>query len=252
MKPIRITWCLAAAALVLGCEQTTEPTAQANAIDQPAFGAEHVDFLREGTWNDLIYYPCLNDGEGEMVWERGVRVDFKGRVYAPSGNANRWTWPLEVKGLPPGDPYYFGPDYTILGLESGDVWKIDQSRSTGWARRHDKKDGFVYAQQFNLRLFNQDGEKIHVLDKYNSHCDYDWNCTHERVGGTCPTEWIDSGLRQVVEETRPISLAADVEPGGLFVERLPCVRARAQIDLEYASRVSLDHRILPARVGRRE
>jgi len=100
---------------------------------------------------------------------------------------------LEYTGLPEGHDYYFGPDYTLLGLESGDVWKLDTSRSTGFARRHDKKDGFIYAQQSNKRLFNQDGEKIHLLDKYNLHCDYDWNCTQERVGGTCPSEWIGFG-----------------------------------------------------------
>lgn len=193
MKPTRIIWCIAAAALVLGCEQSTEPAAEADVVDLPTFKAEHVDFIKSGEWNDLIYYPCLNDGQGETVWERGVRTDYKGRVYAPSGNANRWTWPLEYVGLPLDHPYYFGPNYTLLGLESGDVWTLDTSRSTGWARRHDKKDGFIYAQKFNVQLVNQDGDKVHVLDKYNAHCDYDWNCTKERVGGTCPTEWIDYG-----------------------------------------------------------
>jgi hypothetical protein len=193
MKLIRITWCLAAAALVLGCEQTTEPATQADAIDQPAFGAEHVDFLQSSEWNDLMYYPCLNDGKGETVWERGIRTSYKGRVYAPSGNANRWTWPLERTGLATGHPYYFGPDYTLLGLESGDVWTLDEKRSQGEARRHDKKDGFIYKSVSSNWWVNQDGEYVHVLDKYNLHCDYDWNCTQERVGGTCPTEWIDYG-----------------------------------------------------------
>lgn len=193
MKKNRWMICLAAAALVLGCEQATEPAAEADAVDLPAFKAEHVDFLRTGEWNDLIYYPCLNDGEGELVWERGLRTDYKGRVYASSGNANRWTWPLEYTGLPQDDPYYFGPDYTMLGLESGDVWIMDLQRSQGEARRHDKKDGFIYKSVSTRWWINQDGERIHILDKYNLHCDYDWNCTQERVGGTCPTEWIDYG-----------------------------------------------------------
>jgi hypothetical protein len=191
MKPIRIIWCIAAAALVLGCEQTTEPVTQAETVDLPSFKAEHVDFLKTGEWNDLMIYPCLNDGQGELVWERGMRLDYKGRVYAPSGNANRWTWSLEFTGLPEEHPYYFGPDYTMLGLESGDVWTIQSH--TGESRRHDKKDGFIYKQMYNMWLVNQDGERVHILDKYNLHCDYDWNCTKETVGGTCPVEWIDYG-----------------------------------------------------------
>ncbi|MCL7958345.1 MAG: hypothetical protein M8860_01750 [marine benthic group bacterium] len=194
MKPIRITWCLAAAALVVGCQDTpTDPAAQADEVTTPTFKAEHVNFIREGTWNDLMFYPCLNDGLGEEVWERGVRVDYKGRVYASSGNANKWTWPLEFTGLPEDHDYYFGPDYTLLGLDSGDVWVLDSERNFGEARRHDKKNGFIYKQIANYWLVNQDGEKVHILDKYNLHCDYDWNCTKERIGGTCPSEWLGEG-----------------------------------------------------------
>ena len=47
MKPIRILWCLAAAALVVGCQDNpTDPTAQADEVTAPSFKAEHVDFLR--------------------------------------------------------------------------------------------------------------------------------------------------------------------------------------------------------------
>jgi hypothetical protein len=79
----------------------------------------------------------------------------------------------------------------MLGLETGDVWTMDTSRSKATARRHDKKDGFIYHQQWNFWYVNQDGEEVHILDKYNLHCDYDWNCTKERIGGTCPSEWIE-------------------------------------------------------------
>ncbi len=192
MKPIRFAWCLAIAALVLGCDQTTEPAADAEAVDLPTFKAEHVDFIREHYYNDILVYPCLNDGQGEAVWERGRIVAYKGRVYQPSGNANRWTWSLEFIGLPPDDPHYNGPDYTLLGLESGDMWTVT-AKSKLNARRHDKKDGFIYHQSWKLWLENQDGERVRTLDKYALHCDYDWNCSFEKVGGTCPTEYLGSG-----------------------------------------------------------
>jgi hypothetical protein len=193
MKPIRFAWCLAAAVFVLGCDQATEPTEQVDEITAPTFKAEHVDFIRESTWNDLIHYPCLNDGLGEVAWVRGLVTSYKGRVYSSSNNANRWTWSLEHSGLPEDHPYYFGPHFTLLGLESGDVWVREAHENPGESRRHDKKDGFVYKMLNNFWLVNQDGERLHVLDKLNLHCDYDWNCTQERVGGTCGREWIDYG-----------------------------------------------------------
>ena len=193
MKPIRIAWCFAAAALVLGCEQTTEPASEADELTEATFKAEHVDYIQEYTYNDILVYPCLNDGEGEAVWERGRMVAYKGRVYQPSGNANKWTWSMEFLGLPSAHPYYNGPDYTLLGLESGDLWTVDEAKSKTNSRRHDKKDGFVYRQSWNLWLVNQDGERVHSLDTYALNCDYDWNCSLEKVGGTCPTEWIEEG-----------------------------------------------------------
>ena len=194
MKPIRTLWCVAAAALVVGCQDNpTDPAVQADEVTTPAFKAEHVDFIQEYPVNDIMLYPCLNDGKGEAVWERGWKVDYKGRVYASSENANRWTETLEFKGLPEDHPYYFGPGYTLLGLETGDVWTMDTSRSQAKARRHDKRDGFIYQQQWNVWYANQDGEEVHILDKYNLHCDYDWNCTKERIGGTCPSEWLGEG-----------------------------------------------------------
>ena len=194
MRMTRITWCFAAAALVLGChDQVTEPAAQADAIDQPAFGAEHEGVESVGYFNDVMFYPCLNDGEGEVVWERGQRPNWSRRVYQPSGNQNRSTTSLDWIGLPEDDPYYNGPDYTILGLESGDLWIMDAANSQAKSRKLVKKDGFVYHQQWNIWYENQDGERVHILDKYNLHCDFDWNCTQERVGGICSPERIDSG-----------------------------------------------------------
>ena len=194
MKPIRIAWCLAAAALVVGCQDNPiDPTAQADEVTAPAFQAEHEGFERVGYFNYVMFYPCLNDGEGEVVWERGQRPSWSRRVYQPSGNQNRSTTSLDWIGLPEDDPYYDGPYYTLLGLESGDLWIMDADRSQAKSRKLVKKDGFVYHQQWNVWYENQDGERVHILDKYNLHCDFDWNCTQERVGGICTPEWLDDG-----------------------------------------------------------
>jgi hypothetical protein len=189
MKPIRIAWCLAAAALVLGCERTTEPVAEGEAVDVPAFKAEHVNYMQEYYWNDIMHYSCL----GEDVWERGRILAYKGRVFQPNGNANRWTWDLEFYGLLPEDPDYAGDEYTLLGLTSGDLWTFERATKPA-GRRHDKKDGFKYHGAHNIWFRNQDGERLHYQESYTLHCDYSWeNCTLEQSRGSCPTEWIDYG-----------------------------------------------------------
>jgi hypothetical protein len=190
MKPIRIAWCLAAAALALGCQdQVTEPAAEAETVDLPAFKAEHVDYEQEYYYNEIFYYSCL----GENVWERGRMLAYKGRVFQPSGNANRWTWWFDFYGLPSDDPYYAGEAYTLLGLTSGDLWTLEKTTKADGGRRHDKEDGFIYHQALNRWFRNQDGDKLHYHEVYTLHCDYDWNCSLEKVAGSCPTEFIDDG-----------------------------------------------------------
>jgi hypothetical protein len=185
MKPIRITWCLAAAALVVGCQDNPiDPTAQADEVTVPAFKAEHVDFLREYYYNDILFYTCLE----ENMWERGRVIAYKGRVYQPSGNANKWTWHLEFMGLPEDDPDYISDEYTLLGLTSGDLYTLEKyTKNAG--RRHDKADGFVYHQAINRWFRNQDGKKLHYQESYSLHCDFDWNCTLEKLGGSCPADY---------------------------------------------------------------
>ncbi len=96
MKSIRIASCLAATALVLA-RRDQSPSLQRllDAVDQLAFGAEHVGGEGSGYFNNIAFYPCLNDGQGEVVWERGQRLDFRRRVYQPSGNQNRSTKSLD-------------------------------------------------------------------------------------------------------------------------------------------------------------
>jgi len=186
MKPIRITWCLAAAALVLGCEQTTEPPAQADELAAPSAKADHVNYEQEYYVNEVWYYSCLD----ENVWERGRKKAYKGRVFQPSGNANRWTWWLDWYGLPPEDPDYVGDEYTLLGLSSGDLYTFEKTTAASGGRRHDKEDVFVYHQAINTWFRNQDGKKLHFQEIYTLHCDLDWEtCSLEQSRGSCPTDY---------------------------------------------------------------
>ena len=41
------------------------------------------------------------------------------------------------------------------------------ANSQAKSRRHVKKDGFVYQSSSVIWYVNQDGEYVHVLDKYN-------------------------------------------------------------------------------------
>ena len=182
MKSIRIASCLAAAALVLGCDQATEPGNSTDTVEPAALKAEHVGFIKESYINGPWYYSCL----GETMWERGRIIAYKGRVYSPSGNANRWTWDIEHIGLPPDDPDYFGDEFTLTGLTSGDVYTFEKGTPAG-ARRHDKQDGFVYHQTSNNFFRSEDGKRIHIQEVLILHCDYDWNCSLEKTTGNCPT-----------------------------------------------------------------
>jgi hypothetical protein len=167
------------------CDQQPVAPLASEVADQPAFSAEHVGYEQVNYYNDVWYYSCL----GENAWERGRIRMHKGRVYQPSGNANRWTWDLEFYGLPLDDPDYVSDEFTLLGLTSGDLWTLDRSTKATGGRRHDKKDGFVYHQAINQWFTNQDGEKLHYQEVYTLHCDYDWNCSLEQSKGSCPTDW---------------------------------------------------------------
>ena len=62
MKPIRMLWCVAVAALVVGCQDNpTDPAAQADEVTTPVFQAERTDLIREFIWDWEDFIPCAND-----------------------------------------------------------------------------------------------------------------------------------------------------------------------------------------------
>ena len=127
MKPIRIAWCLAAAALVLGCDNVTDPAEQADELTAPDFKAEHVTLVREFEWDTAEFIACANDGAGEYLLYDGIVVATTKKVYTPSGMYLRSTKIDDFIGL-----HY--AHFQATGLTSGDVWIINPKGSTWTAR----------------------------------------------------------------------------------------------------------------------
>ena len=76
MKPVRILWCFAAAALVLGCQDNvTDPIAQADEV-APNLTVEHEEYQVEMTWDDVLAYGCVD----ELLHVRGIVVVDKYRL----------------------------------------------------------------------------------------------------------------------------------------------------------------------------
>ncbi|MGB5303552.1 MAG: hypothetical protein WBP17_10405, partial [Gemmatimonadota bacterium] len=129
MKLIRITWCLAAAALVLGCEQTTEPPADdaaASPLFAPADGNEHKAVI---TWED--YYEDWVDCGG------GATLDLHdygwGQRNPPSGwndhERKKWVWHVELTYINPATGRHFrivdvGPDNVHIDEDGNIIRKI--------------------------------------------------------------------------------------------------------------------------------
>jgi len=185
MKPIRIAWCLAAAALVLGCDQTTEPAEQADELTEAAFKAEHVTLVREFEWDTAEFIACANDGAGEYLLYDGIVVATTKKVYTPSGMYLRSTKIDDFIGL-----HY--EHFQATGLTSGDVWIINPKGSTWTARGTRDQDGEFdsWHQTYSFKFTNQYGERLHMqgtrVEKYDKNGDL---VLVEYNRGSCPEVW---------------------------------------------------------------
>ena len=185
MKPIRITWWLAAAALVLGCEQTTEPAAQADAVDLPAFKAEHVTLVRNFVWDTAEFITCAIDGAGEYLLYDGIVVATTKKVYTPSGMYVRSTKIDDFIGLN-------HDHFQATGLTSGDVWIINPRNSTWTARGTRDQDGEFdsWNQTYSFKFINQHGDKLHMQGNRIEKYDKNGNLVLvEYNRGSCPEFW---------------------------------------------------------------
>jgi len=183
VRPIRITWCLAAAALVLGCEQTTEPAAQADELTEPAFKAEHTVTIKQFFWNWEDYVPCANGGEGEMILWDGI-LEFRQRVVdTPSGVQTKSNKDVAFLGLS-------HDNFMGFGQASLDVWTVNSQKSQWNARKTTKGDFETWHQNYKFALEGTNGEQLNVQGTRQEVYDKDGNLVSFHYNnGSCPQEW---------------------------------------------------------------
>jgi hypothetical protein len=183
MKLIQFFGCLAAAGLFMGCEQTTEPVAQAESLDSPTFTAVRADFVKEFIWNWEDYVPCANDGDGEYIlWDGTLRWHQTKRA-TPSGVQTNANKEIEFDG-------YNYDDFMGFGQTSGDVWTVDRQRSQWNARKTVKGDFVSFHQNYKFFLTMENGEKLIVQGSRNWVYDKDGNLVMENLNtGKCPQIW---------------------------------------------------------------
>lgn len=181
MKPIRIATCLAAAALVLGCNDN--PTSPAENLDAPAFQAERTDLVREYVWDWEDYVPCANDDAGEYILWNGILRWHQVRRSTPSGVSTVANKEIE----------FIGYDYDAFmgfGQTSGDVWMVDSDRSQWNARKTTNGEFETFHQNYKFFLVNDLGEKLVVQGSRNWVYDKDGNLVMENLNtGKCPQIW---------------------------------------------------------------
>jgi hypothetical protein len=136
MKPIRIAWCLAAAALVLGCDQVTEPAAE-DASATPLFSpADGNGNKRVFEWDD--YY------EGWVNCGGGVVLDLHDSGFAQRTPASgwgdndrkKWVWHVELEYINPVTGRSFkvhdvGPDKWYVDKDGNVIHTITGRSVTG-------------------------------------------------------------------------------------------------------------------------
>lgn len=184
MKPIRMLSCVAAAVLVLGCQDNPAgPTAQADEVN-PQLTVEHERYQVEWAWDDVLEYGCVD----ELLHVRGIVVVDKYRLWNPVQNPNRKGLTVEFKGL---NAEY--PEFSMEGMTSGDMWIMDLSKNNKFdEKKHVFKDGsWVYHQDLNWFFTNQDGERLHVKGTYQLMKDTDTPGLkmYQVNRGACPEIW---------------------------------------------------------------
>ena len=187
MRPTGWWMGVALACLLSSCDGTgTDPLPPDSAS---TFKVER--FSISEVWIDTPYtafYPCANEGEGELLDGWGTWAALLSGHYTPSGtrpgkSEARWS------GLPPEDPEYMGPDYLLIGQISGDGWVVDGKTSRFMEHRTILPDGSSgYHQTLNIFAKRADGEKLHIQGSYQ----YKWDggFTMYNVNrGSCPEIW---------------------------------------------------------------
>jgi hypothetical protein len=192
MKTIRITWCLAAAALVAGCqERITDPASQADEATAPEFTVNREYIVRDFDWygpEAVSYVPCANGGDGELIQWNGILRVLTTKLNLPSGVKTRKNHEIEYLGY--GDVY---PDnFMAFGLTSLDVWTVNGQKSQWNARKTFKGDFETWHQNYKFTLEGPGGEKLMVQGSRQEVTDKDGNAvSYHYNNGSCPDVWDD-------------------------------------------------------------
>jgi hypothetical protein len=195
MKPIRIAWCLAAAALVVGCQdQVTDPAAQADELTAPTFKVDRVVEDRYFNWygsESISWVPCANDGEGESIQWNGILHVLTTKLNTPSGVGTRKNHEVEFMRCDPAAEGCLDYDFFMgLGVDSEDEWTVNSKKSQWNARRTFKGDFNTWHQNYKFALEGANGEKLMVQGTRQEVTDKDGNTvSYHYNNGSCPDVW---------------------------------------------------------------
>lgn len=178
MKAMCTGWCLAVAALAVGCsENPTGPYPSA----EPNLKVEHEEFTVEYVWDYVAPFACTD----ELMHVRGILVVDKYRLWNPVQNPNRKGPAVDYKGL---NAEY--PEFSMEGVESGDMWILDVNKSKWGEKKHVFVDGdWVYHQDLNWWFERADGERLHVQGTYQLIKKDGAVTLYQVARGSCPEVW---------------------------------------------------------------
>lgn len=169
MRAFVVIPALVLAGLLSACQEATGPTDPLGGSGNvPASAATHNSF----TWTfDLTglstYAACANDGAGEdLLYVSGTFDTYWWWTTTPSGNQ---LWNI-LSDYDTGDPL------TAVGQSSGDVWTLVRGEgNSNWVRKAAAPKPVNDHFQAHELYVNQDGEKLHLWQRFSRQRDLDGN-----------------------------------------------------------------------------
>jgi hypothetical protein len=170
MKWVRIIPCAALCAMLVGCEETVVAPVPDD-LENPSLTVEHNAILLTFDLVGLtVTADCANDGAGEdLEYVSGTFDTYWWWRITPSGNQ---LWNI-VSDYDTGDPL------TAVGQDSGDVWTLVTGEgNSNWVRKAGAPRPVNDHFQANEWYVNQDGEKLHLRQRFTVQRDLDGNVKH--------------------------------------------------------------------------
>jgi hypothetical protein len=155
-------------AWLAACHDSAGPTDPLESERTPAFAATQGSFSLPIDLVGLVFFAgCANDGVGEpLEYVSGVFDTYWSWTETPSGNE---LWNV-LSDYDTGDPL------TAVGLISGDVWILERGEGNSnfvhKAAAPKKVNDHFQAHEWYV---NQDGEKLHLQQRFTRQRDLDGN-----------------------------------------------------------------------------